>query len=94
MTVTEPKSAGLPFFGPVHLEVTMTTTVTTSTGSAQFRIVPWLLILIVIVVLALLYYFWRRRRKRKQAEEAAAPPPDGTPEVESDVSRGEPAPVL
>jgi cbb3-type cytochrome oxidase subunit 3 len=94
MTVTEPKFSGLPFFGPVHLDVKMTTTVTTSTGSAQFWIVPWLLILIVIVVLALLYYFWRRRRKRKQAEEAAAPPPDGTPEVESDVSRGEPAPVL
>ncbi len=93
MTVTEPTFSGLPFFGPVHLHVTMTTSAITSTGSAQFWIVPWLLILIVIVVLALLFYLWRRRRKRKHAEEAAVPPPNNTPEVDSDVPEGEPAPV-
>ena len=99
MTVSEPKFSGLPFFGPVHLDVKMTTTATSSTGSAQFWIVPWLLILIVIVVLALLFYFWRRRRKRKQAEQAAvatppdATPPEGTPEVEADVPEGETTPV-
>jgi hypothetical protein len=93
MTVVEPKFSGLPFFGPVHLNVKMTTTVTKSTGEAQFWVLPWLLILIVVVVLAVLFYFWRRRRKRKRAENAAAGPETTPPAVDAEVPEGEPAPV-
>ena len=72
--VIEPKWNGLPFFGPVHLKIIMTTTAVKSTGSADFWIVPWLLILIIIVVLALVFWLWRRHRKKKLAEQE---PPTG-----------------
>jgi len=93
MSVVEPKFSGLPFFGPVHLNVSMTTSAIKGTGEAQFWVVPWLLILIIIVVLAALFYVWRRRRKRKRAEKAEEGPPQDSPQVEADLPEGEPAPV-
>lgn len=93
MAIVEPKWSGLPFFGPVHLNVKMTTTVIKSTGAAQFWIVPWLLFLIIIVVLVALIYLWRRHRKRKQAEEAEEGPSEDTPPLEADVPEADPAAV-
>jgi hypothetical protein len=68
MDVVEPKWSGLPFIGPVHLKVIMTTTAAKATGEAQFWVIPWLLILIVIVVLLLLFLWWRRRRRQRRDE--------------------------
>jgi hypothetical protein len=71
MTVVEPKWSGLPFFGPVHLKVAMTTSSTKQTGQADFWIVPWLLILIVVLVLVALFIWWRRRRRRTEPDQAS-----------------------
>jgi LPXTG-motif cell wall-anchored protein len=88
MTVAEPQFSGLPFFGPVHLNVKMSTNAVKSTGEAQFWIVPWLLILIIVLVLGALFYLWRRRRKGKQGAEAEEDAPEdaakaGAPGVEA-----------
>ena len=77
--VIEPKWNGLPFAGPVHLKIVMTTTAVKSTGQAQFWIVPWLLILIVVLVLLALFLWWRRRRRRKRL--ANEKPPVTTPQT-------------
>jgi hypothetical protein len=76
--VIEPKWNGLPFAGPVHLKIVMTTTAVKSTGQAQFWIVPWLLILIVVLVLVALFLWWRRRRRKRLANEK---PPETTPQT-------------
>ena len=95
--IIEPKWSGLPFFGPVHLKVAMTTTAIKGTGQAQFWVVPWLLILIIVLLLVALFVWWRRRRGQRRAEEASA---EDAPEAAEDEpaegvpAAGQPAPVL
>ena len=89
--IVEPKWNGLPFFGPVHLKVIMTTTSIKATGDAQFWIVPWLLILIVVLVLIALFVWWRRRRRKRLADQE--PPEDAQETADSVPSEGEPAAV-
>ena len=88
--IVEPKWNGLPFFGPVHLKVIMTTTSIKATGDAQFWIVPWLLILIVVLVLIALFVWWRRRRRKRLADQSLR---DAQETADSVPSEGEPAAV-
>jgi hypothetical protein len=74
MGVIEPKWSGLPFFGPVHLKVVMTTPSVKGTGQAQFWVVPWLLILIVVAILVALFIWWRRRRRRADQQPGTGAP--------------------
>ncbi len=89
--IIEPKWNGLPFFGPVHLKVILTTTVVKSSGQAQFWVVPWLLILIVILILIAAFVWWRRRRKKLGEQE---PSEDAPATSESVPSKSEPVTVM
>jgi hypothetical protein len=79
MDVIEPKWSDPPFIGPVHLNLTMTTTGSHSSGSAVFWIVPWLLILIIVLLIAALVVWWRRRRRTRGDNQT-----DGDSPVEAD----------
>ena len=95
MSVVEPKWQNLPFIGPVHLKVVITTTAVKSTGESQFWVVPWLLILIIVVALVLLWYLWRRRRRRNRVDKKeSGQPVEPQAAVAPTSAPDRPAPVL
>jgi len=67
MAVAEPRWNGLPFAGPVHLKLIMTTTSVKATGEAVIWVVPWLLLLLIVLVIALAVWYWIHRRRRRSA---------------------------
>jgi hypothetical protein len=73
MAVVEPRWNGLPFVGPVHLKVAITTSSINAMGQAEFWVLPWLLFLIIVVVILVLLGLWIRRRRRRRRR-ADAPP--------------------
>jgi hypothetical protein len=96
MAVVEPRWNGLPFAGPVHLKVAITTSSINASGQAVFWVVPWLLFLIILVVIVLLIGLWirrRRRRRRANASPAVAEGDGGTVSPSPATEVDEPATV-
>lgn len=73
MTVDEPVWDGLPFAGPVHIKLTMTTSAVNGTAESTFWVVPWLLALLIVLAIVALIGLWIWRRRRRSHE---SPPPD------------------
>lgn len=72
MALVEPRWTGLPFAGPVHLKVIMTTTSVNGTGEAVVWVFPWLLFLLIVLVIVALVALWIWRRRKRRAESMPA----------------------
>ena len=99
-SVNEPKWDGLPFAGPVHVKVVMTTGAVKATDESTFWVVPWLLLLLVILVIVglIAWLVWRRRRRRAQEVPPSgsggtqSPPAATTPDAGAGAPPGAPRP--